>query len=220
MRAYDKHKGKTVRECVTYWLPPTDIERRFVFNDLKTPHNPSYNYRRPVSQFENVQCTDIDEQFNLYRKISTGLKISFNEKKAFSDFIQSLKENRTKHTKLYLRDSNTLSHCYFVPVTHIVDMTKSKLSIKYDIKEPGYVMYAVTFTNTDYNHDDTIWRSSPYDRWDWSKDTRPKTSKKSMLSVDLREQMRDYYDSLEDDGYVLYDDLNDPELDWDTILAD
>jgi hypothetical protein len=34
-----------------------------------------------------------------------------------------------------------------------------------------------------------------------------------MLNIDLREQMRDYYDSLEDDGYVLYDDLNDPELD-------
>lgn len=216
MRAYNKHKGKTVRESVSFWCQlddSVDIKRQFVLCDLKIPSIPHYTLRNPVPQFENVHCTDIDEQFNLYKKIATGEKITFNEKKRFSDFLQSLKENGIKHTKVYVRNSNAISHFYYVPVTHIVDMTKSKLDIRYDLKGPGYVMYLITFTNKDFSHDDTIWISSPFDRWDWSKDTRPKSSKKSMLNIDLREQMRDYYDSLEDDGYVLYDDLNDPELD-------
>jgi hypothetical protein len=122
-----------------------------------------------------------------------------------------LKEKRVKYTKLYFRDNNTTVYSYFVPVTHIVDMTKSKLSIKYDIKDLNYVMYMITVVNTDYQHDDTIYKNSRWD--DWSKSARPKRSKKSMVHVDLREQMRDYYDSLEDSEYVLYDDLNAPELD-------
>lgn len=216
-----KHRidGKTVREGYTrnYNMDnPTDFCRDYVDDDLNADPYRYSCYGRIATFFDKeMMCTDIDEKFNLYNDIMKGKKISFHEKHMSDDFVKTLKEKKTKYTKKFNRKTNTTTHIYYVPVTHIARMKKSKFDTKYDIpKEPSYIMYSISLTGGDFSHDDTTGKISP--EWGFSKDTRPKSSKKSMVNIGIREDMREHYDCYFDS---IYDDFTD-DLDLDAIEAD
>jgi hypothetical protein len=139
-----------------------------------------------------IMCTDIDIKFNLYENIVSDTKIKFNKKNMFNDFFDSLEEKKVKYEKKFYRKRNQITHIFYVPVTHSVSKINSVFCQNYDVPKNLSVVYIINIIDSTFCYDNVLRGKDMYERC-------TKFSKKNIKNIELKQQMKEYYDDMTHD---------------------